>query len=213
MHPSVKILVLLASLVAINLLSGRYVLLVSAVLVIVASLLSTQMFTKLLKRMMLFFVSIIVIYAFLTPGEYVVVAWLPSNLMFTYEGLWQGAMQMLRLVIVLAVMSITLNSAHHKQLLYGLYILLSPLKKCKLPIEQTIARIDLTIRYAEKLLSESSALSLKHFNLNKPFAMPTFSESSIDFNALKQAISRTDYLVIFFISSLLLAYIVIGVSS
>ena len=60
-------------------------------------------FFKLLRRARWLLLSILLIYAFATPGEYV--GALPDSIAPTYEGLHSGAVQALRLVAMLAALA------------------------------------------------------------------------------------------------------------
>lgn len=216
MHPSIKILLFLVCVVAINLLSPRLLLVVATLITLTALILSARSFAKLLSRMLVFFLSIIIIYAFLTPGEYVQTRWLSNQTMLTYEGVIAGGLQTLRLVVVIALMNILLHKTHHIRLLYGLSILLRPLKLFKLPTEQMIARIHLTIYYAEQLLSQPSSLSLDLFNSHlknsATVALPVLQDSYLDLNDVKQSLTCIDYVVILCIFLLIITVILYGIT-
>lgn len=195
MHPSIKILLFLLGIGTINWLSPRSLIFVAIVIIFFAIGLAATSFMGLLSRMIVFFLSIVLIYAFLTPGEYIPFAGLIDQTMVTYEGVIFGALQVLRLVLVLALMSIAFNQMQQRHFLYGLSVLLKPLNTCKLQTDKFIARVDLTMRYAEHLLKNPKSMTLQHFH-NLDLAFPTMQAIDLDFSGLKQSLSLIDYVVI-----------------
>jgi energy-coupling factor transport system permease protein len=89
----------------------------------------------------------IVIFAFNTPGEHLV-QW-PFSLSPTYEGIRAGFTQTLRIVVMLAALSLILASNTRQQLISGFYFLFSPLKYLGLEVERFVARLWLTLHYVE----------------------------------------------------------------
>ena len=119
-------------------------------LVILAALLyfGTASAWKLLKRTRWLFLSILLIYAFATPGEYV--AGFPDTFAPTYEGIKSGLMQALRLAVMLGALSLVLVTSSREKFMSGIYVLLRPLRVLISP-ERFAARLWLTLHYAETM--------------------------------------------------------------
>lgn len=134
-----------------NLLNGQLLLLLLVIVCIAAARFESRHFLVLIKRMRLFFISIFIIYAYGTPGEYL---W-QSSVIFspTYEGLNLGLMQIERLVISLAALSLLIATSAKENLIVGLYVLFSPLKLLGFQVERFAARLLLTLEYVEELAS------------------------------------------------------------
>jgi len=96
--------------------------------------------------------SIFIIYAFGTPGE--LIAGFPVNFAPTYEGLQSGFVQVEKLLVALAALSLLLTSSPREQMMLGLYMLLTPLKFAGLNIERFSARLMLTLDYVEELAAK-----------------------------------------------------------
>jgi energy-coupling factor transport system permease protein len=101
------------------------------------------------KRMKLLFLSIFVIYAFGTPGEYLQV--MPISIAPTIEGCLLGLLQIAKLLIALNILSILFSTSSKAQLMSGLHILLIPLNLLGLNTNKFTARLLLTLDYVEDL--------------------------------------------------------------
>ena len=155
MHPFLKILTFIFILLLMNFLSKSLLFVFCLIVFIFAAKMQFKSFLIVIKRMRIFFVSIFIIYAFGTPGEYV---WqYPISVAPTYEGLDLGVMQIEKLVISLAALSILFSTNSKENLMVGLYVLLSPLKYLGLSVEKFTARLLLTFDYVEVI-----AMSDKH---------------------------------------------------
>ncbi len=95
------------------------------------------------------FVSLLLIYAYATPGEYLV--FLPLNVAPSYEGLQLGATQIAKLLIAVASLSALFASTTKSQLMAGLWTLLSPLRLVGLNVERFTVRMLLTLHYVEQM--------------------------------------------------------------
>lgn len=120
----------------------------AAILLFVALVyVKNHQFYRLVKRLKWFYLVMFIIFAFNTPGEHV------ENWIFiitpTYEGVWEGLTQLLRITVMMEALSLilTINTKH--QLISGFYFLLLPLKKLGLDIESFAARLWLTLHYVE----------------------------------------------------------------
>jgi energy-coupling factor transporter transmembrane protein EcfT len=104
-------------------------------------------FVKLIRRARWLLLSIMLIYAYATPGEYV--PSMPDVIAPTYEGLRSGAMQVMRLVTMLAALAWLLAGCSREQLMSGIYTLLIPFKALGANPERFSVRLWLTLYYVE----------------------------------------------------------------
>lgn len=100
-----------------------------------------------MKRLKWFYLVMFLIFVFNTPGQHVA-SW-PFAFKPTYEGLNMGLMQVLRIALVLAVLSILLNQNTKQQFISGLYFLMKPLSCLGLDVQRFSARLWLTLHYVE----------------------------------------------------------------
>jgi energy-coupling factor transport system permease protein len=104
-------------------------------------------FRKLLRRTRWLLLSLVLVYAFATPGEAVLPAlggYSPSH-----EGLLSGGQQALRLITLLATLALLLDVLPRDRILAGLYLLLKPLAHAGVDIDRIAIRVWLTLYYAE----------------------------------------------------------------
>lgn len=101
-----------------------------------------------------FLLVMLFIYAFSTPGEHI--AQWPFSISPTYEGLTAGVTQGLRILLMLAGLSLILASNTTQQLISGFYYIFSPLQYLGLKVERFAARLWLTLHYVEKKSSADS---------------------------------------------------------
>lgn len=153
MHPFIKILWFILVLLLVNFLSNQLLWILCGLLCVFAVKLHLLSFLRVIKRMHLFFISIFIIYAFGTPGEYI--QQFPLNYSPTYEGFQLGLLQIAKLLIALAMLSILFATSTKENLMSGLYLLLSPLKLLGLNIERFTARLILTLDYVEELAAKN----------------------------------------------------------
>jgi len=121
----------------------------TGVLLAVVVLFQAGDFILLVRRARWLLLSIALIYAYATPGEFV--AGVPDALAPSYEGLRDGGIQALRLVAMLAALSVLLASSSRAQIMAGIYQLLRPLRCLGLPPERFAARLWLTLHYVEHM--------------------------------------------------------------
>lgn len=154
MHPFVKILYFILILVLISMVNSQLLFLFLLTLCLIVFILRIKSFLGMLKRMRWLFLSILVLYAFGTPGE--LVPQFPTNLAPSYEGIGLGLQQIGKLMIALAALSILLANSSREQLMLGLYMLLKPLEHLGLNVEKFAARLLLTLNYVEDMASEDN---------------------------------------------------------
>lgn len=112
-----------------------------------ALLLSWHKFMQLVRRTRWVMLSLLLVYAYSTPGEALSDAlgvFGPSR-----EGLTDGVLQLTRLLAALAGLAVLLERLHRQQLIAGLYTLFAPLRFIGLSRERFAVRLALTLHYAE----------------------------------------------------------------
>ena len=117
MHPFVKILLFIFTLLLMSYLSNAYLLLMCLFLFAYATWLARSDFLRVVRRMKWLFISIFVIYAFGTPGEYI--QHIPASAAPTVEGCILGGGQIAKLLIALATLNILFATSSREQLMIG----------------------------------------------------------------------------------------------
>ena len=149
MHPFVKIACFFFLLLLLQYLSPSSIAVLCGLVCLLAAVLNLPHFSQLIKRMRWLFVSLLLVYAYATPGEYL--AFLPLNVAPSFEGLHLGLMQIAKLLIAVASLSALFASASKSQLMAGLWTLLSPLRLVGLNVERFTVRMLLTLHYVEQM--------------------------------------------------------------
>jgi energy-coupling factor transport system permease protein len=149
MHPFVKIACFFFLLLLLQYLSPSTIAVLCGLVCLLAAVLNLPHFSQLIKRMRWLFVSLLLVYGYATPGEYL--AFLPLNVAPSYEGLHLGLMQIAKLLIAVASLSALFASASKSQLMAGLWTLLSPLRLVGLNVERFTVRMLLTLHYVEQI--------------------------------------------------------------
>lgn len=111
-------------------------------------------FTALLRRTRWIALSLLLVYAWATPGRAVIDSlgiWSP-----TWEGLVDGLLQLGRLLCALAGLAVLLSVLSRERLIAGLYTLLFPLRWMGLSRERFAVRLALTLEYAESTMQDTA---------------------------------------------------------
>jgi len=146
-HPAAQILTW-CLLVAIMQFLTLEILLVAAGFVLLFALLrSAHKLMQLLRRTRWIMLSLLLIYAYSTPGQPLLNAL--GILSPSREGLSDGVLQLTRLLAALAGLAILLDRLHRQQLIAGLYTLFAPLQLIGVSRERVAVRLALTLHYAE----------------------------------------------------------------
>ena len=110
---------------------------------------------RMLQRLRYFFIAIVLVYGLATPGTPVAdlsfAAWL------TVEGIQEGAIRALALVLVVAAVHAMLELTRRDQLAAALYWLLRPLSWVGIRAERFILRLVLTLDRIEQMLGAIDA--------------------------------------------------------
>ncbi|MDP2152586.1 MAG: CbiQ family ECF transporter T component [Methylotenera sp.] len=163
MHPFVKVLMFLLILLLAGVVGSRLLIAILLTLCLLAIKLQFKVFWTTLKRMRWFFFSIFLIYAFGTPGE--LVPHFPLGIAPSFEGLHLGVLQISRLIVALAALSVLLTTTTKKELMLALYMLLQPLKYIGLDVKKFSVRLLLTLNYVDEVAIKSKAnFSFRHFD-------------------------------------------------
>ena len=144
--------------ISINFLNLRVLIVLLTILLVILFIHKIDGFIHATLRFKWFFLVLLIIFVFNTPGEHVA-AW-PFSFGPTYEGIAAGVTQMLRVMIMLASLSLILASNTRQQLISGFYFIFFPLKHLGLKIERFAARLWLTLHYVEL---QAEALNKQNF--------------------------------------------------
>jgi energy-coupling factor transporter transmembrane protein EcfT len=113
---------------------------------------------KLLRRMRWLFLSIAVIYLWLTPGVPLIpgipsfAEWLP-----TVEGLWQGGLRIMSLALMVTAASLLLSVTSRDEVLGALHWMMAPLGQLKFPHERFAVRAALSLEAVTQVQSHVRA--------------------------------------------------------
>jgi energy-coupling factor transporter transmembrane protein EcfT len=146
-HPAAQILTWCVMVVSMQAMALGPLLMTAGLILLVAFSISRHKFIQLLRRTRWIMLSLLLIYAYSTPGQS-----LSDSLgMFgpSREGLLDGVLQLARLLAALAGLAILLDHMRRQQLIAGLYTLFAPLKWIGLSRERFAVRLALTLHYAE----------------------------------------------------------------
>jgi len=148
LHPASLIMIWLAFALCLPWLRAADLAVMAVIFFIPSLIRRSPEFLKLLRRTRWLMISLILVYAFATPGASVLPflgAYGPSR-----EGLLSGGLQALRLVTLLAGLAMLLAAIPRNRILAGLYFLLRPLARVGVDVDRVAARIWLTLHYAEQ---------------------------------------------------------------
>lgn len=163
MHPLIKILCFIFVLLLISAVNNMTLFLMMMFLLALVFGFKVYTFLHAVRRMRWLFLSIFIIYAFGTPGE--LIPNFPVNFAPTFEGVQLGLLQVEKLLIALAALSLLLTGSPREQMMLGLYILLLPFKFFGVNVERFAARLMLTLDYVEDLAAkDNSNFSFNHLD-------------------------------------------------
>lgn len=148
LHPASLIMIWLAFALCIPWLRTADLAVMAALFSIPLLIRRSPEFLKLLRRTRWLMISLVLVYAFATPGAAALPllgAYGPSR-----EGLLSGGLQALRLVALLAGLAVLLAAMPRNRILAGLYFLFRPLARAGVDVDRAAARIWLTLHYAEQ---------------------------------------------------------------
>jgi energy-coupling factor transport system permease protein len=146
-HPAAQILTWCLLVAIMQFLTLENLLVAAGFVLLFALLLSAHKLMQLLRRTRWIMLSLLLIYAYSTPGQPLLDAlgmFSPSR-----EGLSDGVLQLTRLLAALAGLAILLDRLHRQQLIAGLHTLFAPLQLIGVSRERVAVRLALTLHYAE----------------------------------------------------------------
>lgn len=154
-HPATSILLWISLAIAVQTLQSVLLPACAFMLVLIAFRMHAQRFFALMRRSRWILFSLLLVYAFATPGQEL---WSWSyGIAPTREGLLDGVTQLGRLVCVLAGLSILLTLLSREQLISGLYVLSYPARYIGLSRERIAVRLALTLHYAESAMRDTAS--------------------------------------------------------
>lgn len=146
-HPAAQILTWCLLVATIQALTLATLLPVAGLILLAAMVVSRHGFMLLLRRTRWIMLSLLMIYAYSTPGQPLsdtLGVFGPSR-----EGLADGVLQLTRLLAALAGLAMLLERLDRQQLIAGLYTLFAPLQLMGVSRERVAVRLALTLHYAE----------------------------------------------------------------
>lgn len=189
-HPAVQIVFWALLALLAQHLQPQALLAQSVILLAWALLLCTKQLLSLLRRTRWILLSLLLIYAYTTPGAAI---WPQFGMASpTLEGLLDGFMQLGRLLSVLSGLAILLTLLSQTQLISGIYALVFPLRWCGLSRERIAVRLALTLQYAESAMRDTA----KHWRSTISAALEPSAEDTLPVELQLQAFGAVDVLLL-----------------
>lgn len=153
LHPAVRLLLWVASVVVLQSLSGNPLRLALAALALCALLTAARRSARLVKRARWLLLALLALFAWSTPGR---LLWPQAGWVSpTAEGLALALDHCARLLGLLALVALLLEHTTRQSLLAGLYTLLKPLPLFGLDRTRAAIRLGLVLRYSDEPLPRS----------------------------------------------------------
>ena len=162
----------------------------------------TDVFKSLIRIRWILF-TILLITSINQPGELIqpIIQILPFSLIPTYEGVYQGLLQSIRLICLMLLISLMTLILKREQLISAYYQLLTPLSLFKLDIERAAARLCLTLEYMQKPVAVSEFLEkLDILNNKNAITSDAAMLQMIELEIVEM--NRFDFVHIFFLALL-----------
>lgn len=154
-HPATQIIIWMVLVLQAQYWSVPALMLASLATVSISLWLDSGQLQRLLLRIKWIALTILVIYAFTTPG----VAWVESAGLFspTREGVEEGLLQLGRLLCAISGLAILLSILSREQFVEGVYSLSWPLRLFGFSRARLATRLALTLSYAEESLRATAS--------------------------------------------------------
>ncbi|MEO6145826.1 MAG: CbiQ family ECF transporter T component, partial [Sulfuriferula sp.] len=153
-------------------------------------------FLRYLRRTRWLLLTLLVIYAYTLPGDNI--SALLGSFSPSMQGIQYGVLRLVRLILLLAALSILMVRTPRNSLLLGLFRILSPLQLLGVDAERIAVRLWLTLHYAEATLADTRTLNMKQrletLKLNTVTATGVPSHIELQ----DQSMGWTDYLCLLF---------------
>lgn len=167
---------------------------------------NSNQFIRSLKRLKWFFLVLIIIFAFNTPGEHVLTS--STSISPTYEGLIAGGTQALRIMVMLATLSLVMACNTRQQLISGFYFLFSPLNYLGLDVARFAARLWLTLHYVESQQEKDKQQFFCHLKNMSFAAINETTHEDVDISFALPEFTLLDYVSITLLAALLIGLVV-----
>jgi energy-coupling factor transporter transmembrane protein EcfT len=186
-HSALQIIIWCLLVVVIQRLTLLPLCLMASLILVVSGYVAAPKLAQLLRRTRWILLSLLLIYAYATPGEAALPMlgnWSPAR-----EGLQDGAAQLLKLLAALASLAILLEKLPRLQLIAGLYSLFAPLNFLGISRERCAIRLALTLHYAEVAMLRKNArwqdalqdLFTPHDGVLEPIILPVQRMTKLDY--------------------------------
>jgi energy-coupling factor transporter transmembrane protein EcfT len=192
LHPSIRIILLLVLAAVMPMLKPVALSVLMGLMAAILCLFGVKPYLSMLRRMRWLFLSMLIIYAFSTPGEYWA-GW-PYWVAPTYEGVHAGLLQALRLALMLAGLALLLATTSRDALIVGFFIMLQPFRYLGMDAERFAARLWLTLHYVEQPQSGRSPAAM--FERLKTFQLDEVDEPSMTIHLETPTLGWQDCLVL-----------------
>lgn len=176
---------------------------IATMLGLALSRMKNNQFFNSIKRLKWFFLVLIIIFAFNTPGEHMLTS--STSISPTYEGLLAGCTQALRIMVMLAALSLIMACNTRPQLISGFYFICLPLKYLGLDVERFAARLWLTLHYVETQQTDNKLGFLENL---KNMSLARNNETMYDDVEISFALPK--FTILDYVSIALLAALIIG---
>jgi energy-coupling factor transporter transmembrane protein EcfT len=198
LHPAVSIYIWACLLAAAQMMQPYPLFALAVLVTLYAFVVCPRRFIVLLKRTRWILLALLFIYAYTGQGA----ALCPQCGVFSpvAEGVREGALQIMRLLLTLAGLSVLLSMLTLTQFVSGLYTLLFPLTGLGLEREKLAVRLALTLHYAESMARKKPG---KLRDIIGRLAVPAAAEmSSVTLQV--QRMHWLDWVLVLFSSALIL---------
>jgi energy-coupling factor transporter transmembrane protein EcfT len=160
-HPSVRLFLWVGLVGCLQVLDLMGLLVAAAVLFPISVILAGKRFLRLVKRVRWLVLSLAVLFAWVTPGNAIA----PALGMFgpTVDGLSAAGSHCMRLLVMLALLAVLLETTATPDLVGGLYTLLAPLARTGVFRGRIALRLLLVLRYVEEPAHAPARRNWRHW--------------------------------------------------
>lgn len=204
-HPAVQIYIWMCLALAVQMLEGYALAILAAMEIFLSLGLCPSRFFYLLRRTRWILITLFVIFAYTGTGDLLWPQW--GAFSPVTDGIVHGLLQLLRLLAVLAGLSILLSLLSQSQLVAGLYVMSRPFVFFGLSPERMAVRLALTLQYADNAMQNISGNwrdILEHMLESVPMA-PGYIELQVT------VFSWRDWLLVIAVTAALMGVWLVGV--
>lgn len=179
---------------------------IATMLGLALSRMKNNQFFNSIKRLKWFFLVLIIIFAFNTPGEHMLTS--STSISPTYEGLLAGCTQALRIMVMLAALSLIMACNTRPQLISGFYFICLPLKYLGLDVERFAARLWLTLHYVETQQTDNKLGFLENLKNMSPARNNETMYDDVEISFALPKFTILDYVSIALLAALIIGLVV-----